>query len=473
VRARLVFVLGALACSEPGLDAREATIASVLERADEPLIRSRPQLVAGKYEDMSGSLYDWFRGSAALYAHDFHDDDTSLLASSAFALSVPLVLASGDPHVENFGALIARDGTIAIEPNDFDAADLYPYLYDLRRFLVGLVVAAYASNSDDAAAQQAAVDARRDIARAGAASYASTMAALAAGAAPARVTSATNDPILEDVLDRSHADAATRSELGSLTTLNGNVRTLIRGVIDPTDPTNTLAEALAEYTQTLESPPPPEFFTVLDAARELGAGVASWPRVRALVLVRGPTDDPSDDVVLEVKEEADSGAGFYPPYVYYDTVQERVDGTSRAIWSLGADSSPLWGSSTWVGFPVQVRLESDGQKGVKTSRFTGDRGTVSALTALAIDLGALLARTHATPSPASSAPALAIAARIAADPDGFADEQADVAASYGDRAFADYARFQNVLDVLGPRLGLPYDANDTPPPDLAALYGSP
>jgi len=483
VRASRLVLVSVVACSGPGLDAREATLASTLARADETLIRARPALVAGKYADMAGSTYDWYRGSLAVYARDWQDDATSVLASSAFALDAPLVLANGDPHVENFGALIAADGSIAIEENDFDSADYYPYLYDLRRFLVGLVVATYASNSDDPAAQEAAIAARRDVARAGAASYAAAIAALAAGGPATRVTSAGSDPILEDVLSRSHADAATRSELGSLTTLSGTTRTLIRGAIDPTVPDNTLsdlpaydqaalAEALAEYTQTLESPPPPEFFTVLDAARELGAGVASWPRVRALVLVRGPSDDPSDDVVLEVKEEADSGAGFYPPYVYFDSVQARVTGTSRAIWR-GASASPLWGASTWVGFPVQVRLESDGQKGVKTKRFTGSRGTVAALIALASDLGALLARVHATPSPVSDDPAGAIAARIASDPEGFADEQANVALSYGDRAFADYARFQHVLDVLGPRLGVPLDPSDAPSPDLAALFGSP
>jgi len=191
-----------------------------------------------------------------------------------------------------------------------------------------------------------------------------------------------------------------------------------------------------------------------------------------MVLVRGPSDDPSDDVVLEVKEEADSGAVSYPPYVHFDSVQKRVTEASRAIWG-GADRSPLWGASTWVGFPVQVRLETDGQKGVKTKRFVQDRGTPAALTALAVDLGALLARVHATPSRVTSAPAVAIAARIASDPDGFADEQADVAVSYGDRSVADQAHFAHALDVLGPRLGIPFEDSDAPSPDLAALYASP
>lgn len=51
------------------------------------------------------------------------------------------------------------------------------------------------------------------------------------------------------------------------------------------------------------APPPPSFFQIEDAARELGSGVASFPRVRVLVLVRGPTASPDDDVILpEIKE---------------------------------------------------------------------------------------------------------------------------------------------------------------------------
>jgi uncharacterized protein (DUF2252 family) len=483
-RSTALVLLVLVGCAVPSLDDRERTLVSVMARTDEPLIRTRAGLVAGKYGLMHDGVYDYFRGSAAIYAHDFAYDDAALLSSSRFALTAPLVLANGDPHVENFGALIAADGTFAIEENDFDAADYYPYLYDLRRFLVGLVVATYASNEGDDAARQSAIDARRDIVRAAAAAYADAMAALASGAAAERlVTPPADDTILADVLARSEKDWAKRTELDSLTVVTNGTRALVRGVLDPTDPTNVLVDlplfardalpqTLEEYTKSLTSPPDAAYFTILDAARELGAGVASWPRVRAMVLVRGSTDDPSDDVVLEVKEEADSGARTYPPYVHFDSVQRRVTEASRAIWR-GADRSPLWGASTWVGFPVQVRLETDGQKGVKTKRFVRDRGTAAALTALAGDLAALLARIHATPSRVESAPATAIAARIAMDPNGFADEQANVALVYGDRCVLDQSRFAHAVDVLGLRLGIPLEANDAPTADLAALYASP
>jgi hypothetical protein len=122
---------------------------------------------------------------------------------------------------------------------------------------------------------------------------------------------------------------------------------------------------------------------------------------------------------------------------------------------------------------VQIRLEATGQKTLRVSRLVGDRGTVAALTTLAANLGAALARVHAAPSPVSSAPAAAVWARVGADPEGFADEQADVALAYGDQVVVDFALFQKALVVLGPTLGVPVEANDAPPADLAAVYGDP
>src|SRR5262249_13813443 len=147
-------------------------------------------------------------------------------------------------------------------------------------------------------------------------SYAEAMAQYAAGAPRARVED-DGEAILHDLFKRSEKDTASRSELTSDTSLQGGVRKLLRGVLDPTNPYNTygdvppqayaaLPATLEAYRQTLIDPPPPEYFTLLDAAREYGAGVASWPKVRLILLVRGPSDDPSDDVLLELKELSDS-----------------------------------------------------------------------------------------------------------------------------------------------------------------------
>src|SRR5262249_35398395 len=155
---------------------------------------------------------------------------------------------------------------------------------------------------------------------------------------------------------------------------------------------------------------------LLDAVREFGSGVASWPRLRAILLVRGPTDDPADDVLLELKEVGDSGiAGLYPPGVYHDSVGQRVVHSARGAWAR-ADAEPLWGWTDLLGFPCQIRRESEGQKNVRVARMAGGEGTPEAIAALATTLGTLVARVHAS-GPAGIDNARAIYKRIASSPE--------------------------------------------------------
>lgn len=131
-----------------------------MARADQSLIENRPRLVAGKYARMSTGVYDYYRGSVPVFEHDWREASQGI-ARSDFALAAPLVLSTSDAHPENFGLLLGSDGRLALEPNDFDGADLVPYLWDLRRLAVGMLIGAQQSNPTDADAR-AAVRARQD-----------------------------------------------------------------------------------------------------------------------------------------------------------------------------------------------------------------------------------------------------------------------------------------------------------------------
>jgi hypothetical protein len=145
---------------------------------------------------------------------------------------------------------------------------------------------------------------------------------------------------------------------------------------------------------------------------------------------------------------------------------------SRAAWAI-PDADPRWGATTLVGLDAQLKTESAGQKTVRVKRLTGKRGTPEALAGLARVLGGLLARVHAAPRPDDGAPAATISAAIGADAAAFADEQAEAGDAYAASVIADHPRFRAALDALGPLLGVPFDPAYAPPPDLAALYGTP
>lgn len=469
-------------CDAAPADAREGQIVAVMAAADEPYIRSRPLLSAGKYTRMARGVFEFYRGTVPVYRSDVRTGSTTVAVSS-FDLDVPVVPSIGDPHPENFGALRASDGSIAIEPNDFDAADRAPYLWDVRRLTAGMALAAMVSNPEDAAARQLAVDARRSIARAAADAYRAGIEAAARGTPPGRVTEAAS-PIIADVFRRSERDHASRRELADLTVLENGRRRIVRGPIDPDDSQNVYADlpasvlasfpdAIERWRTSLVAPPPPEQVQLLDAVREHGSGVASWPRLRAILLVRGPTDDPSDDVLLELKELADSGiAGLFGPGVYHDTVGERVVRSARQAWAR-PDAEPLWGWTQWLGFPCQIRVESEGQKSIRVARMADEEGTVEAISALGTVLGTIVARVHSS-GPDGTENARAIFARFAHAPDRFSDEQADVGVAYADLVVADHHRFVRSLHrTNGLRLGIPFDPIDAPRPELALLFGTP
>jgi uncharacterized protein (DUF2252 family) len=478
-RISLLFAAGVLAACAAS-DDRSAVVTNAIVRADEVGLRARPTLYAGKYARMRAQLFSFYRGNVPLFLRDAADPST-VLGRSAFSLASPMPLALGDAHYENFGVLRAADGTFRLEPNDFDAADRWPYLYDVRRLAISLVLAARLSNPNDGAARATTSAQARTIARTAALAYAEAMVG---GNVPGAIVRDPSIVLLEDAFARGERDAAARAELDALTFVDASGRHLRRGILDPAEPTNDLLDlppsAVAALASTfalartrLDAAPDAAFFTILDAARERGSGVASWPRIRALVLLRGPTDELTDDVVVEVKELGESGAReWIPPGRFFDGPEQRVDFFRSAVWSR-PDADPMWTTSRWLDLRVQIRTESEANKNLRVSRLSGARGTPAALTDVARVLGGLVARIHATPLRDGTRPGDAIGALLQGRVGAFADEQADVAIAWADQVERDAASFATALDELGPTLGFPTSALEPPTPDLAAVIAAP
>ncbi|HJL15971.1 MAG TPA: DUF2252 family protein [Sandaracinaceae bacterium LLY-WYZ-13_1] len=468
-------------------DPREATVVEAIRETDELFIRSRPRLAHGKYVRMARSLYAFYRGSVPLFRSDVADP-TLEVGYTDYPARGPFPLSIGDAHPENFGTLRGADGVFAIEPNDFDSADRYPYHWELRRLTVGMVLASRLTNERTPEARARTAEAAPAIVAATARAYAEAALAFADGAPRTRMTEDAFEmpAIFVDLFERSRGDLEDREELEELTVLEGGARRLRRGNVDSDEPENVyqdvpqvvtddLPRMFDEYRRSLIDPPEPAFFEVLDAARELGSGVASWPRVRVIVLVRGSSDDPDDDFVFEVKELTDSGAaGRFPQGVYADDVGDRIVTTSRQAWAV-PDAEPFWGAASLVGIPVQIRQEAEMFKTLRVERMNGVQGTPEDLTLVGRRLGWLLARIHAADAPGAEQAIDAIAEAIRGDVDGFVAQEQAVALAYADRVEADWERFRRALRRLGPRLGLPVDPNeyDRVSPELRALYGTP
>jgi uncharacterized protein (DUF2252 family) len=442
---------------------RDAEVAQVLFRANEITARARPRLVAGQYARMSTTAYEFYRGNLPLFRHDWENGSNS---RSGFSAHLKPVWGLADPHPENFGILIAGDGTPALEANDFDGADRVPYLFDLRRLVAGLGLGARLSNPE---AKVSAIGA------AAATAYATTLARLSAGEVGARVVSDDGSAILADLFRRSARDLAARAELTALTTIQGTERRLVRGVLDPAEPTQVFADAPPVFREAVQDilnqafGPSPQL-NVLDVVREFGAGVASWSRMRFIVLVAGPTDSLDDDVLLEVKEQTESAVvGWYSPSLETRDTPQRVAAALRRLW-FRPDADPNWTTTSWKGLPLQIRTESEAHKTIRVSRWTGSRGTEAEFIKLAQQLGTLLARLHSRSEPAAVA---AIASRINRDVGAFSSEQGDFAEACTTQTLSDFEGFRRSLATEGPLLGLVHDVGDGPSGAIESLFGTP
>ncbi|VXC14685.1 DUF2252 domain-containing protein [Pseudoclavibacter sp. 8L] len=91
-----------------------------------------PELVALRMGRMLDSPFTFYRGTAAIMAHDLSQG-----ASTGIQ-----VVACGDAHLSNFGLFASPQRTLVFDLNDFDEAASAPWEWDLKRLVASVVVGA-------------------------------------------------------------------------------------------------------------------------------------------------------------------------------------------------------------------------------------------------------------------------------------------------------------------------------------------
>ena len=101
----------------------------ILESQD----RSRvPELVPIRYGRMVVSPLAFFRGAAAVMAHDLAGTPTA---------GLPVQL-SGDAHLSNFGGFASPERDLVFDLNDFDETLPGPFEWDVKRLATSFEIAA-------------------------------------------------------------------------------------------------------------------------------------------------------------------------------------------------------------------------------------------------------------------------------------------------------------------------------------------
>jgi uncharacterized protein (DUF2252 family) len=353
----LVVVLGLMSCKcGQESDPRSAWIETMMAQDHQDILVRAPELTEQKFRKMAQTPFNYFRGTGSLFLRDLSDPNTG----RPKGFSSQRILLVGDPHPENFGTYRDATGAFSLEFNDFDAASMGPPEYDLWRLAVGFeVLEAQVQTSCGASA------------------------AMVSGYADGQGAATTpDDVIFADLVRRSERDGDAREELDDYTVVEGGVRTLALGEIEPAvdgisvdelvEPTpeedRLIRSLMMRYPESTIAQRSPG--AIKGMARRLGAGVASFPFLRFYVLTEGPTLALEDDLLLEVKE---TGAVFSVPGVpvfpdeLHSTNGERVVVAQRQMQSANALDQWLgWASEGTMSF--RIRERSKYQKGFDVLR---------------------------------------------------------------------------------------------------------
>jgi uncharacterized protein (DUF2252 family) len=106
-----------------------------------------PELLPIRYGRMLASPFAFFRGAAAIMAHDL-----STLPCTGID-----VVACGDAHLVNFGGFATPERRLVFDINDFDEVAVAPWEWDVRRLVTSFVVAARANAFRPDQAREAAI----------------------------------------------------------------------------------------------------------------------------------------------------------------------------------------------------------------------------------------------------------------------------------------------------------------------------
>lgn len=268
-----------------------------------------------KFDQLSDSLFSFFRGTALLFYRDMAGDDAWM----------PTVLALGDVHPGNFGVMPNADNVPIFSVNDFDEAYYAPFTWDIKRGAVGFLIAAEAEGE---LKRKHGLKVIRHFVK----GYIDTMTRLA------REGTERNEEMRHDnapKLIRALFEAADEDRADWLADdyLNEN-----RSGFRPTKklvPISSRRDEFQAITERLitenqidvpERARSGETLRVKDVAIRLGQGTASLGLGRYYVLLEGPKGDGTDDLIIEYKQARRSAlSGLAPPSAFeVDSRAERI-----------------------------------------------------------------------------------------------------------------------------------------------------
>ncbi|MEX2015768.1 MAG: DUF2252 family protein [Candidatus Hydrogenedentales bacterium] len=389
-------------------------------------VHNQPEGAQAKFDKLQRCPFTFFRGTALLYYRDYAGTDGHL----------PVVFTVGDVHPDNFGVMPNENGAPFFGINDFDEAYFAPFSWDVKRGALGFYIAAKENGFKKKG--------RLRIVHAFVEGY---LRGLEEYARDDREKSHeyrldNSPPMIKQLIENSHTRR--KNFLEKYVDLEKGRFLPTEEIVPYTSHVSEFQEAVEAYCKSLDVNDDTRagHFTVKDVAIKKGSGTASLGLERYWVLIDGPSEDNTDDLILEFKHTRPSAlAGLSPSTAHNDGKAERVVDSHR-IHLVGGD--PYYGTTTLRDESFLVRERSPYKNDIDVADL--DAGEMEDYAEIC---GKVLAQSHARSDEDTGIQTGNAEERIleAVEPGVFVDDVRRFAVAASERVYADFSLFKKDYDL--------------------------
>ncbi len=338
---------------------RSSWVENQIYQYNHPFASQLPQELATKMQKMAVNPFAFYRGTA----HIFYSDMQTLPSSGFVNSSTSAIWLEGDMHMQNLGGLRDSNGNNVFDTTDFDEGYLGPYVWDLRRMAVSILLAAKQNGLSSSDAQ--------DVVRNFLDTYLNKMSDFKGtnDELSYRLESSNTNGVVKDLIQSTAGDSRS-SLLNKYTQINSSSNRVFQTTSElqavSSSTYSAITTAMSSYITSIPSSKrySNSYYTLKDIRLKLGSGTGSLGRYRYYLLIQGSSSANDDDVILEMKQETSSAVaiavpGLLPSSVYGNQEGARVTIATKAMLS---NTDVLVGYTTVNSIPFMLREKSPYQE---------------------------------------------------------------------------------------------------------------
>ncbi|WP_341528629.1 DUF2252 domain-containing protein [Nostoc sp. UHCC 0302] len=326
-----------------------------------------PQELATKMQKMTVTSFAFYRGTAHIFYRDMQTLPSSVFVNS----STSAIWLEGDMHMQNLGGMRDSNDNNVFDTNDFDEGYLGPYVWDLRRMAVSILLAAKENGLSSSDAQ--------DIVRNFLDSYLNKMSDFKGTNEEQsyRLESSNTSGVVKDLIKKASNKSRSRL-LSKYTRLNisGNRIFQTTSELQPvfSSTYSDIAGAISNYIASIPSSKrySNSYYTLKDIRLKLGSGTGSLGKYRYFLLIEGPSSATDDDRILEMKQESSSAVAIASPNLLPSSVYGNHEGArvTIATKAMLSNIDPLLGYATVSSIPFMLHEKSPYEVGFNYTLLT-------------------------------------------------------------------------------------------------------